>query len=106
MSLFEQLPYRFQRRIISSLTSSFNNTACWLWTGEINRNGYGRVWWKQKRRVAHRAVWEAVLGDIPPGLILDHRCRCRACVNPEHTEPVTHKVNTERGEAVLFRKRS
>lgn len=106
LDLFHKLPLRFQQRIISSVVSSYEGTPCWIWVSTKNRNGYGRTWWKKKRRVAHRAVYEALVQDIPEGLLLDHLCRVRDCVNPLHQEPVTPKVNTERGEAVLFRKKN
>jgi hypothetical protein len=63
--------------------------ACWIWTGKLDR-GYGR----------HKAVYEALLGPVPTGLELDHLCRVRACVNPPHLEPVTHKENVLRGETI------
>lgn len=47
--------------------------------------------------MAHRVYWERANGVIPDGLRLDHLCRVRACVNPEHCEPVTQKTNIERG---------
>jgi hypothetical protein len=50
----------------------------------------------------HRVVYVLLVGEIPEGLILDHKCRVRWCCNPEHLEPVTVQVNTIRGEAVLF----
>lgn len=77
-------------------------TGCWIWLGELNRNGYGRVCVKGKRPVAHRHVYETLVGPIPEGLLLDHLCRVRCCVNPSHLEPVTPKENTLRGDAVLF----
>lgn len=104
LRLYAMLPERFQRRIASDLNNSFQGTPCWMWTGEMNRNGYGRVWWKRARRVSHRAVWEWLFGDIEDGLLLDHRCSNRCCCNPLHLEPVTPKENTERGRAVLFGK--
>lgn len=79
-------------------------TPCWRWTGRLNRNGYGRVCIRGREPVAHRAAYESLIGPIPPKRILDHQCRFRACVNPWHMEPVTHKVNTLRGTATLFRK--
>lgn len=73
-----------------------------MWTGEMNRNGYGRVSWKGKRPVAHRVVYELLVDQIGEGLLLDHKCQFRGCVCPLHTEPVTHAENTRRGRAVLF----
>lgn len=79
-------------------------SGCWLWLGEINRNGYGRVWVSGKRLMAHRHLYERLVGPIPEGLVLDHLCRNRSCCNPAHMDPVTVRVNTLRGEAVLFKK--
>ena len=79
------------------------DTNCWVWYGELNRNGYGRVWVQGKRLMAHRVVYESTRGPIPDGMVLDHLCRNRRCCNPDHLEPVTVKENTLRGQAVLFR---
>lgn len=75
---------------------------CLVWTGRINRNGYGRIYHDGDERMAHRVTYEAVIGPIPEGMLLDHRCRTRCCVNPAHLEPVTHSENTLRGQALLF----
>ena len=76
---------------------------CWVWTGEINRNGYGRVWIGGKRLMWHRATFDLYMPDPGPALPLrDHLCRVRACGCPDHVEPVTHAENTRRGEALLF----
>lgn len=75
-------------------------TGCWSWTGATAR-GYGRIRAGRAPRFrvaqAHRVVYEALVGPIPDGLELDHLCRNTRCVNPEHLEPVTGKVNTLRG---------
>lgn len=76
--------------------------SCWHWCGEINRNGYGRVWLDGVRHMVHRLFWTVLVGDIQDGLILDHLCRRRSCCNPAHLEPVTHQENTARGLGVLF----
>lgn len=81
-------------------------TPCWLWIGRLNRNGYGRVNINGKEPVAHRASYECLAGPIPAGLILDHKCRTRRCINPWHAEPVTHRENTIRGDAVLFTRKN
>jgi hypothetical protein len=77
-------------------------TGCWWWLGELNRNGYGRVWHNGKKRMVHKVTWESVHGPVPEGLVLDHKCRNRRCCNPRHLEPVTVQVNTRRGGAILF----
>lgn len=77
-------------------------TPCWCWLGRLNRNGYARGRWEGREPVMHRVTYELLIGPIPAGLILDHLCKVRRCINPEHLEPVTHRVNTLRGDAVLF----
>lgn len=62
---------------------------CWLWQGEVTANGYGRFSTTAGRTVAHRWIYERLVGPIPEGRQLDHLCRVRACVNPNHLEPVT-----------------
>ena len=70
---------------------------CWLWTGVVAWNGYGSF---QNRRglsrIAHRAVYQTLVGPIPDGLDLDHLCRVRSCVNPSHLDPVTRSENLRR----------
>jgi hypothetical protein len=75
---------------------------CWLWTGERQKEGYGRISTRKKptasgTRLAHRASYELLVKPIPDGLHLDHLCRNPQCVNPADLDPVTPKVNTERG---------
>ena len=81
---------------------------CWLWMGARHTLGYGQ-WagtkrWRQRylnaTTLAHRLVWMTLVGPIEDGLTLDHLCRNPPCVNPDHLEPVTHRENIRRGEAV------
>lgn len=71
---------------------------CWEWLSYRDRDGYGRFCsHKGANALAHRFAWEKLVGNIPEGLELDHLCRNRACVNPDHMEVVTHRENCTRG---------
>lgn len=72
------------------------STPCWVWKKNL-RLGYGRVLWKGKLETVHRLAYKEWVGEIKYGLDLDHLCRNRACLNPNHLEPVTHKENVNRG---------
>lgn len=74
----------------------FITSVCWEWKGS-KKNGYGSFWNGERRIGAHRWAWENLVGPIPVGLEIDHLCRNRSCVNPDHLEPVTHKENVRRG---------
>jgi hypothetical protein len=76
---------------------STDENGCWLWTGGIAPHGYGIFWFEGKSVSAHRWSWERANGPVPDGLELDHLCRVRHCVNPEHLEPVTRAENHRRG---------
>lgn len=90
-------------RWLKSISGKYvvTDTGCWQWVGRVNNTGYGRAQVYLRRRYrftgAHRASWMAHRGPIPPGLALDHLCRNRLCINPDHLEPVTPKENTRRG---------
>src|SRR5690606_36639950 len=84
------LPDRFWEKVIQ-------RGECWEWAAARTRDGYGRFRWPDRTQSAHRAAYEDLIGEIPPGLQLDHLCRNRACVNTYHLEPVTGCVNRRRG---------
>lgn len=75
---------------------------CWIWIGGIQKDGYGRCSPGPMKgsRLAHIRAYEQIKGHIPEGLVLDHLCRRRHCVNPDHLEPVTNEENVRRGISV------
>lgn len=70
---------------------------CWLWTGGLNRKGYGNFK-HGTLSAAHRYSYRLLVGEIPDGLQLDHLCRTPSCVNPAHLEPVDSRTNIFRGD--------
>lgn len=94
--MLTSLPEKYQKKI-----ECVTESGCWLWTGTILPSGYGQAR-KMTHGVmqyarAHRSVYAHLRGPIPAGLTLDHLCRVKCCVNPDHLEPVTLKVNILRG---------
>jgi hypothetical protein len=90
------------RRFIALI--DFTASPCWRWTGAINDSGYGTlgIGGRTGRNYrAHRVAWEWFVGPIDDGLHLDHLCRNRWCVNPDHLEPVVPLENARRGAKVL-----
>lgn len=91
----------FEKRIFERFDKS-SGDECWIWKGYVNPKGYGSLRKNlgpgvNTTTLAHRAVYEMMVGKIPETLQLDHLCRNRSCVNPSHLEPVTAKENVLRG---------
>jgi hypothetical protein len=96
-------PYRFVRHhgrrkspVDYTIEDRGFSTPCWIWRLQIGRGGYPQKSIGGKTQLAHRVFYEARVGPIPEGFQLDHLCRNRACVNPEHLEPVPGVVNVRR----------
>lgn len=76
---------------------------CILWDGTLNAEGYGHMHSEDKKAYAHRVVYAEVHGPIPPGMVIDHLCRSKNCINVEHMQAVTIKENTLRGNSPAAR---
>ena len=85
---------------IAGRVEPVTESGCWLWIGNCNSKGYGRIQVNKKRIGAHRFIYELLRGPIPSGLQCDHLCRVPCCVNPDHIQLVTSRENTLRGETL------
>jgi hypothetical protein len=92
MQTLEQASDRFWGRV------EFTNT-CWFWRGTPQRDGYGQFKALGKNYMAHRFSYFLSGFEVPTGLEIDHTCRNRNCVNPDHLEPVTRAENMRRSVA-------
>lgn len=84
-------------RIAEKIDFTSSTDGCWLWQNP-RPHGYGQIRVGKRQRIAHRVIYELYVGPVDDGLELDHLCRNRSCVNPDHLEPVTHSENVRRGE--------
>ena len=82
---------------ISDAVARDAETGCWNWQLALNAAGYGIIGVNCRPRLAHRIAYEEFVGSIPNGLELDHLCKNKRCVNPEHLEAVTRSENVRRG---------
>lgn len=80
-------------RFHSKFTTS---RGCFLWQGPLDKDGYGTFYLRRRSRRAHRVAWYDAYGEIPEGLVVNHKCMSRSCVNPQHLELVTVRDNSLR----------
>lgn len=96
MRRVSDLPNRFQKYIEEQ------PNGCWIWTGVVTSSGYARVMVNRVSHPAHRYIWTLFNGPVPDGMVCDHLCMVRECVNPSHIEPVTHQENIRRAVSKEF----
>jgi HNH endonuclease len=83
-----------QQRLLNHIAAGYGG--CWIYTGRTDHKGYGTFGWNGRSVIAHRAAYLLLVGPIPDGLTIDHLCRVRRCIRPDHLEPVTLRENMSR----------
>ena len=78
-----------------------DDNGCWLWQLSLRANGYGQIVVGEEVLYAHRVSYEVFVGPIRPGKEIDHLCRVRKCINPQHIEAVSHRENMRRSATVF-----
>jgi len=71
-------------------------TGCWNWGRSFSSNGYGNAYFNKKYILAHRLSYMAHKGPLIPEQQIDHLCRNKACINPDHLEQVSQQMNIRR----------
>jgi len=98
---YQKQPYELKLQSANERLDSklVPQSECLVWTGLLDAKGYGRFRGPDNTKVfVHRFAYMRKHSPIPEGLVIDHKCRNRACCNPDHLEPVTNEENIRRGE--------
>ncbi len=86
-----------KQRFLNKIIKTTDKNSCWLYSGYKSKGGYCQFWSNGKTVLAHRYSYELHKNKIPSGLVIDHLCKTRNCVNPKHMEVVTLEENSLRG---------
>lgn len=92
---------RIDNKNLDRLKSHIKFDGCWFWTGGVDPDGYGIAWYQGKSHRAHRLFYKVYKQNISNKEMLDHLCRNRNCVNPDHLEIVTARENVLRGKSYM-----
>lgn len=101
-NLYRNLEERLVANSVLSQDTHLGGDPCWIWIGKIGANGYGRIQMRCKETgrhltcLVHRIAYAELVGPIPDGMEIDHKCRVQACINPNHLEPVDGPENIRR----------
>jgi len=87
------LTLREARRLLAAIKQSPDG--CWLWTGYLDGEGYGRIFLRGAHWQVHKLVYELMVGSVPPDCVLHHRCHHKHCCNPACLEPATRGLHIE-----------
>jgi hypothetical protein len=104
-------PYEIPRRKHKTADERFwgrvdKTPTCWLWQGAPMPNGYGKFFLGGKIKAVHRLSWEAENGPVPEGMVIDHKCHQKLCVNPDHLQAVTNSQNGQNRKGASVRSKS
>ena len=91
MTIHGTIEFRLGRNMIQDSESD-----CILWSGNADKDGYGKIYWNKRHRRTHQVVWELSREKkIPKGNIIQHECDNPSCVNPEHLKLGTWLSNMQ-----------
>ena len=96
---------RFPTEVYTNGEIFLSDNQCWEWTASSNEKGYGRKYWRNHTKYAHRLSYRLFCGEIPPNMQVHHICKNPKCVNPNHLLLVTsaqhHKIHNLFGNSKL-----